>query len=280
MTERELQRKRREIESGVVGLRVRIRRYTLDPRLREKDREGLRKQADEAWKKWLALWDAFNALPEKPSQNDTKQLLGVEKELLQVSREADLIQRELISEESFNAGIRTVTWLSVALVGLVFLYLATHGVRGLNFAAFEPLPEWGPLKYVEVAFWSTFGVLCWLLFLSTRYLARRDFDRWYQPWYVSTVLRAPFLSMILMMVVLEFVEWYGEGKWIENYLLEEGNKFYFIVFMSFSLGLMSEETSAIMRELAEGVVKFVRNVVGRVSDRLSSAVARADITRK
>jgi len=94
------------------------------------------------------------------------------------------------------------------------------------------------------------------------------------------VLRAPFLSVILMMVVLEFVEWYGEGKWIENYLLEEGNKFYFIVFMSFSLGLMSEETSAIMRELAEGVVKFVRNVVGRVSDRLSSAVTRADITRK
>ncbi|MCH7765905.1 MAG: hypothetical protein IH916_05045 [Acidobacteria bacterium] len=277
MTERELQRKRREIESGVVGLRVRIRRYTLDPRLREEDQGALRKQADEAWKKWLAVRSSFYALPEPAPPEE---LLGVEKELLQVSREADLIQRELISEESFNAGIRTVTWLSVALVGLVFLYLATHGVRGLNFAAFEPLPEWGPLKYVEVAFWSTFGVLCWLLFLSTRYLARRDFDRWYQPWYVSTVLRAPFLSMILMMVVLEFVEWYGEGKWIENYLLEEGNKFYFIVFMSFSLGLMSEETSAIMRELAEGVVKFVRNVVGRVSDRLSSAVARADITRK
>ncbi len=277
MTERELQRKRREIESGVVGLRVRIRRYTLDPRLREEDQGALRKQADEAWKKWLAVRSSFYALPEPAPPEE---LLGVEKELLQVSREADLIQRELISEESFNAGIRTVTWLSVALVGLVFLYLATHGVRGLNFAAFEPLPEWGPLKYVEVAFWSTFGVLCWLLFLSTRYLARRDFDRWYQPWYVSTVLRAPFLSMILMMVVLEFVEWYGEGKWIENYLLEEGNKFYFIVFMSFSLGLMSEETSAIMRELAEGVVKFVRNVVGRVSDRLSSAVTRADITRK
>lgn len=277
MTERELQRKRREIESGVVGLRVRIRRYTLDPRLREEDQGALRKQADEAWGKWLAVRSSFYALPEPAPPEE---LLGVEKELLQVSREADLIQRELISEESFNAGIRTVTWLSVALVGLVFLYLATHGVRGLNFAAFEPLPEWGPLKYVEVAFWSTFGVLCWLLFLSTRYLARRDFDRWYQPWYVSTVLRAPFLSMILMMVVLEFVEWYGEGKWIENYLLEEGNKFYFIVFMSFSLGLMSEETSAIMRELAEGVVKFVRNVVGRVSDRLSSAVTRADITRK
>ena len=277
MTERELQRKRREIESGVVGLRVRIRRYTLDPRLREEDQGALRKQADEAWEKWLAVRSSFYALPEPAPPEE---LLGVEKELLQVSREADLIQRELISEESFNAGIRTVTWLSVALVGLVFLYLATHGVRGLNFAAFEPLPEWGPLKYVEVAFWSTFGVLCWLLFLSTRYLARRDFDRWYQPWYVSTVLRAPFLSMILMMVVLEFVEWYGEGKWIENYLLEEGNKFYFIVFMSFSLGLMSEETSAIMRELAEGVVKFVRNVVGRVSDRLSSAVARTDITRK
>jgi len=277
MTERELQRKRREIESGVVGLRVRIRRYTLDPRLREEDQGALRKQADEAWKKWLAVRSSFYALPEPAPPEE---LLGVEKELLQVSREADLIQRELISEESFNAGIRTVTWLSVALVGLVFLYLATHGVRGLNFAAFEPLPEWGPLKYVEVAFWSTFGVLCWLLFLSTRYLARRDFDRWYQPWYVSTVLRAPFLSMILMMVVLEFVEWYGEGKWIENYLLEEGNKFYFIVFMSFSLGLMSEETSAIMRELAEGVVKFVRNVVGRVSDRLSSAVTRTDITRK
>ncbi len=277
MTEKQLQRKRLEIESGLVELRVRIRRYTLDPRLREEDQGALRKQADEAWKKWLAVRSSFYALPEPAPPEE---LLEVEKELLQVSREADLIQRELISEESFNAGIRTVTWLSVALVGLVFLYLATHGVRGLNFAAFEPLPEWGPLKYVEVAFWSTFGVLCWLLFLSTRYLARRDFDCWYQPWYVSTVLRAPFLSVILMMVVLEFVEWYGEGKWIENYLLEEGNKFYFIVFMSFSLGLMSEETSAIMRELAEGVVKFVRNVVGRVSDRLSSAVTRADITRK
>lgn len=169
MTEKQLQRKRLEIESGLVELRVRIRRYTLDPRLREEDQGALRKQADEAWKKWLAVRSSFYALPEPAPPEE---LLEVEKELLQVSREADLIQRELISEESFNAGIRTVTWLSLALVGLVFLYLATHGVRGLNFAAFEPLPEWGPLKYVEVAFWSTFGVLCWLLFLSTRYTWR------------------------------------------------------------------------------------------------------------
>lgn len=269
MSDKVVQSKRRHLEEMLRATRVRIRRYTLDPRLVKPEAQKLRDAADKAWQDWLKVRKKYYRLDEKTSLND---LLEVENELLEVSREADLVQRELISEESRQAGVRTVLWLSGALAVLVFLYLWSHGVRGLNFSDFEPLAEWGPLKYVEVAFWSGFGVLCWLLYLATYYLARRDFDRWYQPWYVSTALRAPFLTIILMMVVLEFAEWYGEGKWIESYLLEEGNKYFFIVFMSFSLGLMSDETSGISRNLAEGVVKFVQRVVARVSQRLISAV--------
>ena len=124
------------------------------------------------------------------------------------------------------------------------------------------------MKYGEVIFWSSFGVLCSLLFLSTWYLARRDFDMYYQPWYLSTALRAPFVSLIGMMIILEFVEWYGQGTWVEHYLLEEGNKFYFIVFMSFCLGLTSDRTSKLIGDLAEAVGDFLEQAVAMVSKRL------------
>lgn len=272
MANKELQRKQVQIERDLEFAGVRIRRYTLDPLLKDGAKgQALQPKADKVWSDWLAARGNFYG---PPMLSTEKELLGIEEELLKVNRQADLIQRELVSEESFASGIRTVMLLAVALVSLSLLYAMTHGVWSFDFSTFSPLPEWGPLKYVEVAFWSLFGVLCWLLFQATWHLARRDFDRWYQPWYLSTLLRAPFLSIILMMVVLEFVEWYGEGTLIEHYLLEEGNKYYFIVFMSFSLGLMSEETGTIARTLAKAALKFVQNVVGRFSQRLGSLLER------
>ena len=108
------------------------------------------------------------------------------------------------------------------------------------------------------------------------YLSKRDFDQWYQSWYLATVLRAPFLSVILMILVLEFVEWYGEGTWIETYLLEEGNKSYFIAFMSFCIGLSSDQAAAILRDLSWSISDFLRGVVQRVSRKLSSALLPAN----
>lgn len=278
MTEKELYRRRRRLQTDLAETRIRIRRYTLDPRLRDPEkREHLQRKADEAWEDWLQTREKYYSFGGPLTD---RQVLEVEKDLLEVNRKADLIQRELITQRDFKAGWITVLLLVAALALLALVYLYTHGVRGLDFSAFEPLPEWGPLKYVEVAFWSAFGVLCWLLYLATYYLKRRDFDRWYGPWYVSTALRAPFLTVILMVVVLEFVEWYGEGTWISNYILEEGNKFYFIVFVSFCLGLMSEETSSIIRELAGAVVKFVRDGVGRVAERLTTTFAKIDTAGK
>jgi len=277
MADKDLEKKYESLRTNLAETKVRIRRYSLDPRLKEGKGErddNLRARADTAWKNWLSVRDRFVALPASPSQAD---LDGVEKGWLELDREVDLIQRELISEKSFTAGVWTVAWMFVVLLLLVIFYLASHGVRGLDFSTFETWPEWGPLKYAEVACWSMFGVLCYLLFLATNYLARRDFDVWYQPWYVSTFIRAPFLTVILMMIVLEFVEWYGEGKWIQTYLLEEGNKFYFIVFMSFCLGLASDSTASIIGDLSDGVTEFVRRAVGRVSEKLSSAVTKGDL---
>lgn len=280
MADKEIGKKYQVLKTSLAETKVRIRRYSLDPRLKEGagDRDDeLRARADNAWRKWLAIRDQFVTLPATPSLQD---LNVVEKGWLELDREMDLIQRELISVKSFNAGIRTVAWMLIVLVLLVLAYLISHGVRGFDLSTFEPWPEWGPLKYGEVAFWSTFGVLCALLFLATNYLARRDFDGWYQPWYVSTVIRAPFLTVILMMIVLEFVEWYGEGTWMQTYLLEEGNKFYFIVFMSFCLGLASDTTSSIIRDLADGVTEFVRRAVSRVSQKLTLAVSKTDLGGK
>ncbi len=295
MPEKEIELRQRELRLNLTEARTRIRRYSLDPRLRSshetqvgagddkpaaaQDAElaaRLRQLTDGAWDEWLAARDQFVALPSPPTVDA---LAAVEKSLLKLDRKLDLIQRELISEKSFEAGLKTVLWMAAALVGLALFYLFTHGLRGLDFSNFEPWPEWGPLKYGEVAFWSSFGVLCWLLFLATWYLARRDFDKWYQPWYLSTALRAPFLTTILMLIVLEFVEWYGEGTRIQNYLLEEGNKYYFIIFMSFCLGLTSDRTSRIIGDLAEGVGDFVQNVVTRITRWLSAATSNTPSTR-
>ena len=274
MNDAGVQRQWRQLEVGLAETRIRIRRYTLDPRLRGD--EKLRDNANAAWDAWMTVRAMFYDV--HGQTEDT--LRKLEAELLQVDRQVDLIQRDLISERSLRAGMMTVTWLSAALVTLVIVYLALHQVRWGDFSRFEPLAEWGPLKYVEVAFWSAFGALCALLYFATDYLMRRDFDEWYKGWYVSMLLRAPFLAVILMIVVLEFVEWYGEDKWIATYLLEEGNKFYFIVFVSFMLGIMIRETSEIIRNLGDGVVAFVRAAVGRVSDRLASALSRPDTSGK
>jgi hypothetical protein len=287
MASKDIERKHNELLANLAETANRIRRYSLDPRLRldkaPSDKaadpndlgEYLRRQAAAAWDDWVALRDEFAALPDSPT---LAQLMAVEKKWLNLDHKVDLIQRDLIGENSVRAGMLTVTWLCLALVGLVIVYLLSHGVRGWSLAAYEPWPEWGPWKYGEVAFWSSFGILCYLLFIATRYIARRDFDEWYKLWYVSTFLRAPFLTVILMMVVLEFVEWYGEGKWIETYLLEEGNKTYFIFFLSFCLGISSDVTSSIMRDLSNGVSEFVKKAVSRVSQKLSSSVSDINIT--
>jgi len=283
MADKEIEVKYQLLKTNLCETQVRIRRYTLDPRLKSSPPPHddtaalLRAKADEAWLMWLAVRDELLALPPSPTLAD---LNRVEKSWLQLERQVDLIQRELISEKSFVAGMFTVGWMLVVLIVLILLYLVTHGVRSFDFSTFEPWPEWGPLKYAEVVFWSLFGVFCWLLFLATYYLARRDFDKWYQPWYVSTAIRAPFLSVMLMMIILEFVEWYGEGTWIQTYVLKEGNKFYFILFVSFCLGLTSEATSAIIRDLAAGVTEFVRRAVGRVSQKVSLAVSKPNLNGK
>jgi len=274
MTEKELQRQWRLLEVNLAETRIRIRRYTLDPRLRKDD--DLRAKSDEAWNDWLKVREAFHKVKD-PKEDALREL---EAQLLSVDRQTDLIQRDLISERSQRAGTTTVAWLAVVLVVLVWVYLAIHQVRWGDFSQFEPLAEWGPLKYVEVAFWGTFGTLCALLFFATHYLMRRDFDEWYKGWYVSTLLRAPFLTVSLMMVVLEFAEWYGEDKWIQNYLLEEGNKSYFIAFLSFMLGVTINETSEIIRDLGDGVAAFVRGAIARISDKLSSAMSRPDTSGK
>jgi hypothetical protein len=274
MADKQLEKKCRLLSADISGLAVRIRRYSFDPRVpppRDKTTPDtgaeLRARLATAHTQWRALRARFDALPPGYTAAD---LLNIEYEFEELERTVDLIQSELISEESFTSGRKTVAGLVIAMVLLIVFYFVTHGVRSLDFSTFEPWPEWGPLKYGEVAFWSSFGVLCFLLFLASNYLARRDFDRWYRPWYLTTALRAPFLTVMLMVAILEFTEWYGEDKRLAKFLLEEGNKFYFIAFTSFCLGLTSERTANILGDLAEGVGDFIQQAASRLSEWLSS----------
>ena len=277
MTSKDLERRWRRLEIDIAEGQVRIRRYSIDPRLQRDDQQRLRDAADATWTLWMEVRKAFSTERE-PSEAKLHEL---EEKVLTVERRTDLIQRELISARSQRAGGTTIAWLAVVLVGLGLLYLKLHNVHMNDFSQFEPFAEWGPLKYVEVAFWGTFGALCALLYFASYYLLRRDFDEWYRGWYVAMLLRAPFFTVILMLLVLEFVEWYGEdGGWIHDFLLDEGNKFYFIAFMSFMLGIMIREVSDIVRTLGDGVAAFVGGVVTRISDRLSSALSRPDPSAK
>lgn len=278
----------RHLKAQVTETGVRIRRYTLHPHLRlyagrdapqpaptgstgtpAPSRTPLSQCAEDAWNEWITVWTQLTALHESSPKED---LAKVELAWLKLDHDVDLLQRELVAPTSRDTGRRMVTSLSLVLVGLVLVYLLTHGVRSFDLSSFEPWPESGPLKYGEVAFWSSFGVLCYLIYLAADYLKRRDFDEWYVSWYVSTALRAPFLSLVLMIVLLEFVEWYGEGTWIQEFLLQEGNKYYFIVFTSFCLGLAVYTTSEVIGGLAESVGEFFRAICGRVSARLSTAI--------
>jgi hypothetical protein len=277
MNARTLEKRIAQLRQDVDRTGIRLRRYTRDPKLRPPLDPGQpdtgkrpRELADTVWPEWIKLRGDVAALPEVPT---AQQLATLELRGQEIDRQADLIQRDLISNESGEAGAKTVFWLVTALAFLVVLYLVTHGVHSLDITTFDPWPEWGPMKYGEVAFWSAFGVICNMLYLATAYLARRDFDPAFKSWYLSTALRAPFLTIILMMIILEFVEWYADDKWLRNYLLEEGNKFYFIVFMSFCLGIASDGTASILRDLSSGVVDFVRGAIGKVTARLGGGSA-------
>lgn len=280
MNDRERTKRLRSLREDVAAEGERIRRYSMDPFLKEPDKPdepdpgaSLRDSLQKAWEDWFLLTRRGRALSVATPDSDLEQLVA---DLDRLVRRIDLVQRELISDTSYRAGVGTVSWLLATLLALVVIYFLSHGVGSLDFSTFQPWPEWGPVKYGEVAFWSAFGALCSLLFKAAHYLARRDFDRWYKPWYVATFLRAPFLSVILMLILLEFVEWYGDDTWLQAYLLEEGTKFYFIVFLSFCLGLTTDATASILRDLSEGVSDFFSCVANRIADKLGSAVRRGD----
>ena len=82
------------------------------------------------------------------------------------------------------------------------------------------------------------------------------------------------MTVVLMIVVLEFIEWYGEGKWLQDYLLEERNKF--IAFVSFCLGLSSDRTASIIGKLCTGVAEFVEGAATRICQKLSSVVPKIE----
>jgi hypothetical protein len=286
LTPREIESKLRDLRLGVTSTGNCIRRYSLDgrlcvpvdPRTPEEQRcARVEQRLTAAWTTWLTVRERVNALPAAPPETD---LSAAATQWLELDHEVDGVQRELISEGSTWWGVATVIGLILALLVGVLAYLAAHGVHGLDVSNFEPWPEWGPAKYFEVAYWSFFGVLCRLLFTATYYVARRDFDQNYVVWYASTALRAPLLVVILMLMVLEFVEWYADGTWLANYLLEEGNKFYFIIFMSFCLGISSETSAAIIGDLSAGVSTLVQRAVTRVAGRLGAVVSDADVLRR
>jgi len=277
MADKAILKKYRQMQEDIAEEGTRIRRYTMDPFVKIPDDPNLpdpgkqlRDEIDQAHGDWLALEDLWRteAGTMQPGGLDT-----LERAYDKLVRQVDLIQRELISKTSYNAGLLTVFWMAAVLVILVIAYLVTHDTFG---EGFEPWAESGPLKYGEVAFWSAFGALCVLLYKATAYLSRRDFDEWYKPWYVSTFIRAPFLAVILMMMLLEFAEAREEGSWIQEFLMAEGNKFYFIVFLSFCLGLSTDTTNGVIRDLTDGIAEFFSRLVNRFSSWLSSAVGKGE----
>src|SRR5258708_36790613 len=122
-------------DSDEQGLR--IRRYTMDPRIKKIPTPGrpppnseLREELEKVWKKWFALKGDFRDLPDNTT---VPAIIALEKECDEVERGIDLVQRVLVSASSFTAGLLTVVWLSALLLGLGVLYFATHAASGLDF---------------------------------------------------------------------------------------------------------------------------------------------------
>ena len=109
--------KRRLLERAIVDIGVRIRRYTLDNRLKDSDvGTGTLANAEKAWLVWVAIRTDFYQLGASATDD---QLLAIEERVLKVDRAVDLIQRDLVSTESFRIGMWTTSWLAIATALLV-----------------------------------------------------------------------------------------------------------------------------------------------------------------
>src|SRR5438045_1942944 len=124
MASKEIERKRNELLADLTETACRIRRYSLDPRLRMNAApapgakkpfadsdfgEYLRQEAEAAWEDWMRLRDDFTALPDSPT---LAELLAIERKWLNLDRKVDLIQRDLIGANSLRAGAFTFMWLA------------------------------------------------------------------------------------------------------------------------------------------------------------------------
>ncbi len=279
MADSEAPRMKRRLGRDLVDLKVRLSRYRKDPLLAEcvtrpgsADLACLRQKSNVAWGEWCV---ARKMWLDQTDKLDMGQLNALEEKLLEIERRADELQRELVCPESARAGWKVVACLAAAQTALLGLYVVAHGMA--DDWTFEVPLMWGPGKYVEVFFWTCFGSLTGLLGLAGTYLARRDFDRAYSPWYLTSAVRAPFLATVLMFVIVELGEAYGSAQGLFE---EEGAKFYGVALLSFCMGMVSEQTGMLVWSLAEGVLTFVQGVVQRFSDRLASVFVTRDVASR
>src|SRR3954452_12367134 len=110
MADDEIRKQLREVKSDLDETGSRIRRYTLDPRLRampeQKLLQGpnlnavapddtskrLRDMADQAWVNWLAKRKKYGEIAHQPTPESVEQL---ELDCMELDRSVDLLQREL-----------------------------------------------------------------------------------------------------------------------------------------------------------------------------------------
>src|SRR4051812_48171403 len=108
MSDKELAKRITRLREAIDEEGVRIRRYTMDPRLKKpadatKDpNRELREQLEADWKTWFALKGKSRTLP--PAATEAE-LVALETECDEIERATDLVQRDLISESSFTAGV-------------------------------------------------------------------------------------------------------------------------------------------------------------------------------
>ena len=183
---------------------------------------------DKVERKILQFWE--NRLQYNTSKKP-KYLKKSQKLVLEAKFLMDRIHRisELNNAVFLKEGLIVVSGLAIGVCILLTLYSYSHFFHGISWFM---APYW-----VEVIFFSLFGVLTNLTYSATKHVIKRDFDLWHLGWYISKIPQAPFIALAFILFFKHInIEAFGIPITLGNSPPEV------IVAIAYILGLFSRRT--------------------------------------
>jgi hypothetical protein len=108
--------------------------------------------------------------------------------------------------------------------------------------------------YIEVIYFSLFGVLTNLTYSAAKHVLKQDFDIWHKGWYLSKIVQAPFITLALILFLKSVdIEALGIPINLKNAPNET------IVAIAYIIGLSSRRTWEFIERIKEWLLPLSKS---------------------